>query len=210
MKFPFLIFALAFLSSLCFGETPQTASPPLVTDSFEREELGKGWTTQTGSWEIVDGALRGTEIKADKHSAAARRVVETKDAVYTLRFRLSEGARGFHFGFDPKRGSLDKKGHLFSVIVDTKGWKILKHVDKNRREEDPNEILATDPHAFEPGKWYDLHLTTIGTSVTAKISGLEPLQAEHPTFSVPKPTLVFRVIGDAVDIDDIQVSAIEP
>ncbi|MCG8602388.1 MAG: hypothetical protein MI807_19745 [Verrucomicrobiales bacterium] len=199
-----------FLTALSFAEKPETETPPLIEDSFDREELGKGWTTQTGEWKIVDGALRGKEIKADKHSAAARRVVETKDAVYQLRFRLSEGSKGFHFGFDPKRGSLDKKGHLFSVIVTPASWRILKHVDKNRREEDPNEILATASQTFEPGTWYSLTVVTKGTKVDAMIEGIAPLTSEHPTFGVPKPTLVFRVIGDAVDVDDITVSAIKP
>lgn len=204
--------ALASLGfvSLCFSADPPANSEQVIDDNFEREGLGKGWTVQTGSWTIRDGALHGSEIPADKHSAAARRVIETGDAVYELRFRLSEGAKGFHFGFDPKRGTLDKKGHLFSVMVDPNGWKILKHVDKAKPKEDPNEILAKATHSFQPGEWYSLRVTTWSTTVKAAIEGLEPLSANHPTFAVPKPTLVFRVIGDGVDIDDLKVWSAKP
>lgn len=193
----------ACIPAVCAAPSGQ----PLVEDNFERAELGKGWSVQTGSWKIEDGVLHGAEIPADHHSAAARRTVQTSDATYKLKFRLTEGAKGFHFGFDPARGELKKRGHLFSVIVMPSGWKILKHVDKDRPKEDPNEILANTPHKFEPGKWYSLEVVTSGTHVKASIEGIEPLEADHPSFGVKKPTLVFRAIGDGVEVDDISVSS---
>ncbi|MDF1860896.1 MAG: hypothetical protein P1U87_11830 [Verrucomicrobiales bacterium] len=199
--------ALASLGmvSLCFSADPPAGAEQVIDDNFERKDLGKGWAVQTGSWAIRDGVLHGSEIPADKHSAAARRVIETEDATYQLRFRMREGAKSFHFGFDPKRGTLDKKGHLFSVIINPDGWRILKHIDKAKPKEDPNEILAKATHTFQTGEWYSLRVTTQSTAVKAVIEGLEPLSANHPSFGVPKPTLVFRVIGDGVDIDDLRV-----
>ena len=63
------------------GERPAN-SEVAVEDSFDRKELGKGWNSTTGEWKIVDGVLRGREIASEKHSAATRRIVETKNAVY--------------------------------------------------------------------------------------------------------------------------------
>jgi hypothetical protein len=176
-----------------------------VEDSFDREELGKGWNSTTGDWKIVDGVLRGSEIPSEKHSAATRRVLATENAVYQMRFRLINEAKTFHFGFDPKRGSLEKRGHLFSVVVTPKKWSILKHVDKDRPKEDPNETLIEEVTDFETGKWYSLRVTTWETHVTAAIEGKESLKASHPTFGVPKPTLVFRCLGDGIEIDDLKV-----
>lgn len=207
---PILPAAIACLALICKASLESANAEDgktLVEDSFERSEPGKGWSIQTGSWEIRDGALHGAEIPADHHSAAARRAVQTSDATYKMKFRLTEGAKGFHFGFDPARGELKKRGHLFSVIVSPQGWRILKHVDKDRPKEDPNEILAKAADTFEPGKWYSLEVVTSGTKVTATIEGFEPLTAEHPTFGVKKPALVFRVIGDGADVDDIVVRA---
>lgn len=175
-----------------------------LADSFDRMELGKGWNSTTGNWKIVDGVLRAREIKEEKHSAATRRVLVTQRAVYQLKFRLINEAKSFHFGFDPARGELKKKGHLFSVIVTPTSWEIMKHVDKNRREESPNETLAQQDATFELGKWYTMRVTTRGIHVTAKIGDRE-LKAAHPTFGVKKPTLVFRCLGDGVEIDDIKV-----
>jgi hypothetical protein len=90
------------------------------------------------------------------------------------------------------------------VIITPDSWEILKHIDKNRREEDPNEKLAEEKTKFEIGKWYTLRVTTWETSVTVKIDDRE-LKASHKTFGVKKPTLVFRCLGDGVEIDDIKV-----
>lgn len=196
---------------ICVATTSLTAADALpvnsdiaLEDSFDRVELGKGWNSTTGEWKIVDGVLTGREITEEKHSAATRKTLVTQNAVYQLRFRLTKSCKSFHFGFDPARGELDKKGHLFSVIVTPESWEILKHVDKNRREEDPNEKLAESRTKFEVDKWHTLRVTTWGTHVTAKVDGRE-LEATHPTFGVKKPTLVFRCLGDGVEIDDIKV-----
>lgn len=178
----------------------------ILEEDFERKELGKGWTIQNGSWTIEDGVLAALELKEDNHAASARRVLVTHDATYQLRFQLEEGTRIFHFGFDPKRGSLDKKGHLFSIVVTPGGWKLLKHLDKNNPKADPNEVLASSDHAFSPGVWHTLRVTTSGTEVTAKIDDLPELAGSHPSFDVPKPTLVFRTAGTGgAKVDDIKV-----
>ena len=187
------------------GFEPPADSVALVEEDFEEEGLPRGWAVQTGDWLVADGVLKGSEIAADNHAAAARRVVITGDAVYQLKFRLVEGSKGFHFGFDPIPGSLDKKGHLFSVIITPANWQILKHIDKAKPKEDPNEVLAKADQTFEIGKWYHLRVTTWANTVKAMIDGVEPLAGQHPTFSVEKPTLVFRALGSGVEIDELRV-----
>ena len=198
-------FALLFAVGQIQADEPPANSSLAYEDTFDRTELGKGWNPTAGEWKIVDGVLQGKELKAEKHAAANRKVLPTQNAVYALKFRFTGDAKAMHFGFDPAKGELKKKGHLFSVIVTPKSWQIMKHVDKDRREEDPNEVLTEQKTEFEVGKWYDLRVTTWETFVTAKIEGKEPLKASHPTFGVKKPTLVFRCLGDGVEIDDIKV-----
>lgn len=193
------------LSTISFASDPPANSVVAVDDSFERPELGDDWHINTGQWRIIDGVLKAKEVTEDKHSAAARRIVETQNAVYEMKFRLTGDAKAFHFGFDPARGELDKKGHLFSVIVTPVSWKILKHVDKSRPKDDPNEVLAIEKTSFVKDMWYTLRVTTWGNYVTARIDGMTTLKAEHPTFGVKKPTLVFRCVGDGIEIDDLKV-----
>ncbi|MFT5028078.1 MAG: hypothetical protein ACI9VS_000498 [Candidatus Binatia bacterium] len=195
------------LTLFCATGTVLVAAEPktLLTDNFNRAELGKGWHVNTGEWKIVDGVLCVKEIKADKHSAAARRAIVTQDAVYEFRFRFVGEGKGFHFGFDPAKGELKKKGHLFSVIVTPDSWRLMKHVDKAKPKEDPNKVLATAKATFKKGEWYSLCVESKGDNVTASIKGVGELKGSHPTFHVKKPTLVFRCLGDGVEIDDIRV-----
>tara|TARA_R110002049_G_scaffold4601_6_gene32870 strand:+ start:56048 stop:56689 length:642 start_codon:yes stop_codon:yes gene_type:complete len=210
MRIATAVAALALLSSGASADEGPANSRLALEESFDRDELGKGWNSTTGQWKIVDGVLRGSEIAEEKHAAATRRVLVTENAVYQMKFRLIDGAKMFHFGFDPARGELDKKGHLFSVIITPTSWSVMKHVDKNRREEDPNETLAESETEFNVGQWYTLKVTTWENTVTARVEGKEPLKVSHPTFGVKKPTLVFRCGGNGVEIDDIKVWTQKP
>lgn len=187
------------------GTDDAPANSTLVCHETFDQPLDKKWHVNTGDWQVQEGALVAREKAADQHAAAARRVLETGNAVYELNFQLQEGAKAFHFGFDPKRGTLNKKGHLFSVIITPQSWKILKHVDKARPKDDPNETLATQKRTFATGQWYRLRVTTWGPYVTAKIDDGTALKASHPSFTVRKPTLVFRCAGAGVEVDDLRV-----
>jgi hypothetical protein len=179
-------------------------------DDVPNGELPKGWVAQFGDWQVQDGVLIAKQVPADNHGAAARAVLPMQDGEFRMKFRLQEGAGAFHFGFDPAKGELDKKGHLFSVVVTPGKWSILKHVDKNQPKEDPNEVLAVAEHRFEIGTWYELVLTKQGDVAKASIEGVGALEATHPTFHVKTPTLVFRSIGKgAVEVDEVAVTAIE-
>ncbi|QDV84087.1 hypothetical protein [Planctomycetes bacterium TBK1r] len=206
---------LAALLAIAIGPTEllHAAEPPfdvapqnsdLVVDQTFDGPLGDKWHINTGSWTVADGVLQAKELPADKHAAAARYTVQTDNAVYQLGFKISDGTKAFHFGFDPAKGELDKKGHLFSVIVSPTGWRIMKHVDKNRPQEDPNEVLASSDTAVETDRWHRMRVTTWGPYVTATLDQTQ-LKASHPTFGVKKPTLVFRCAGDGVQIDDVKV-----
>lgn len=209
MKSLIAILALTFGFACADEHSFSEKGKELFANDFSSSET-KGWNSQFGEWKISDGVLRARQVAADNHAAAARQVLATQDAIYSLRFRLVDKCRGFHFGFDPKRGTLKKKGHLFSVIVTPAMAKLMKHVDKNNREGDPNEDLDKQAHKFEAGKWYQMIVEKNGNNVLAKIQaeGAEEsiaLKASHPTFHVPAPTLVFRCIGDGVEVDDVKV-----
>lgn len=191
---------------LCGSMTLAANGADIASDDFNRAELGKKWHINNGEWKIVDGSLHIKELQADKHAASGRWLVPSQNAVYSLRFRLEDNCKAFHVGFDPARGELKKKGHLYSVIITPTTWRIMKHVDKANRKKDPNEVLATAPATFKKGRWYTLKISGNGNDVTANIDNIGELKASHPTFHVKKPTLVFRCVGDGAHIDDVTIS----
>ncbi|MDF1812462.1 MAG: hypothetical protein P1V20_09610 [Verrucomicrobiales bacterium] len=192
---------ILFLTAALQAET----GAPIIEEKFESPELGQKWHINYGSWTIEDGILKTKQRKADNHAAAARFSVATGDAVYSIRFRFTEAGEAFHLGFDPAKGELQKKGHLFSIIIKPDSWSIMKHLDKNKPKDDPNEIIAEANTDFKKGTWYSLQVTTTGNSVLAEIDGKKSLQGSHATFAVKKPTVVLRTIGDGVDLDDLKV-----
>lgn len=185
--------------------------PPTFEETFDAPALVKGWLVQYGEWQPVAGVLRGRELAADKHAAAARRVLPMQDGRFSLRFRFTgPKPEAFHFGFDPAPGQLPKRGHLFSVIVTPQGAKLMKHVDKNKPKEDPNVVLATADATIAPEVWHTLIVEKVGNSVKASLAAESgsvqlSLASTHPTFHVKTPTLVFRCLGDGVEVDDIRV-----
>jgi len=207
-KCAILLVALVLSAEATLADDAPANSVVALNDSFGRTELGTEWKVNTGEWKIADGVLKAREIPADKHSAAARRVLPTQNAIYEIRFRFVGESKAFHFGFDPARGELKKKGHLFSVIVTPSSWRVLKHVDKARPKEVPNKTLAEQKTSFKRGCWFTLRVTTWDKYVTAQIKGIdekESFKVSHPTFGVKKPTLVFRCLGDGIEIDSVKV-----
>jgi hypothetical protein len=210
MRSFFTILALAFFASTALAAEP-VPGDLLLDEIFDGDTLVKGWLVQTGEWKPAGGVLRGKELEADNHAAAARRLLPMQDGTFELRFRLTgPSPRGFHFGFDPAPGELKKRGHLFSIVVSPTGAKLLKHIDKDRPKEDPNETLANSDTAIAKDVWHTLRLEKKGDSVKASIvaeggATSISLAATHPTFHVKTPTLVFRCLGDGVEVDDVKV-----
>jgi len=62
-------------------------SQRLVSDDFT-QSIGKGWKAAKGKWEIVDGALKGTELAADMHGAAPRHPLPAQNVIIRYSFKL--------------------------------------------------------------------------------------------------------------------------
>lgn len=196
--------ALLLCSSL-IADTPPANSEQIVDQNFESPGLDEKWHFNNGEWHVADGVLKIRELAEDNHIASARYRSSTRNAVYQLRFRLSGDVKAFHVGFDPAPGELDKKGHLFSIVITPQSWKLLKHLDKARPQEDPNEVLASESREIVKGEWHTLQIMTWGNFVTARLNDGEPLKGSHRTFGVLKPTVVFRCAGDGAEVDDLKV-----
>ncbi len=178
----------------------------LLEEKFDGKELPKSWSRNTGKLTIADGVLKASEVAADMHAAAFRRLLPLQDAAVLVKFRF-EGAKIFHLGFDPAPGELKKRGHLFSVIVTPTGWSITEHNDK-ADPKSTNKTLAKAATTFEKGRWYELLLEVKGDDALAQIAGMEPLHATSKDFHVKKPGLVFRTGGkdaDEVHVDEVRV-----
>lgn len=198
------------LNSLHAGEAPEpklgTKGKLLLEEKFSGADVPKGWTVNTGKLRVSEGVLHGSQLKADNHIGAFRYHLPLQDAAIQIDFRF-DGARIFNLGFDPAKGELKKKGHLYSVMVSQNSWWITEHNDK-ANPESKSKVHVKAKADFEKGKWYTLLLEAKGNDVLVQIPGMESLKTSAPDFHVKKPGLVFRMGGkddDEVCFDNVKV-----
>ncbi len=198
--------SLLFATLLLLVARPALAAEPIVA-RFEESKRPEKWSVNFGHWEPKDGVLVCRQLDKDNHPAASRWQIPLKDAVIKLRLKF-DGATGFHLGFDPAPGELKKQGHLYSLVVTPTQAQLKKHKDK-ADEAAKDKTLATASLNAAAGEWLDVELRTEGEKVTAMVGKSAKLEASDPSFSVAKPTVVFRVMGGDVQLDDVQVTVLK-
>lgn len=201
---PLLLLCFTLLA-LATMRTSDAADPILAR--FDETKRPEKWTVNFGHWEPKDGVLVCRQLDKDNHAAASRWQIPLKDAVIKLRLKF-DGATGFHLGFDPAPGELKKQGHLYSLVVTPTQAQLKKHKDK-ADDASKDQTLATASLDAVSGEWLDIELRTEGEKVMATVGKSAKLEASDPTFSVAKPTVVFRVMGSDVQLDDVQVTVLK-
>lgn len=182
----------------------------LLSEKFEGNDIPKGWTINTGAMKIQEGALRLSELAADKHIGAYRKALPLQNMAIQLDI-MFDGAKTFNLGFDPAPGELKKKGHLYAISIANGAWSIVENNDKSNPES-KSIAHAKGNVKLESGKWYTLLLENKGEEVVATIAGQGSLKARASDFKAKKPGLVFRAGGPdtaGVLIDNLQVHELE-
>ncbi|MCA8988105.1 MAG: hypothetical protein KDA78_10710 [Planctomycetaceae bacterium] len=173
---------------------------------FDGPQRPEKWGVNFGHWEPEEGVLVCRQLEKDNHAAASRWQIPLTDAVISCRVKF-EGASFFHIGFDPAPKTLDKKGHLYSLVLTPTGATIKKHRDK-ADEKSQDATLATVKFAKPLTDWQEIQLKLDGNSVQVLIetpNGKHTMTATDDTFGVKKPAVVFRVGGGDLKLDDVQI-----
>jgi hypothetical protein len=194
---------LLLTASMNAAELSANKGELLIEENFENSD-SKAFTKSIGQWTIANGVLKGTEVASDNHPAAGRLNQATQDAIFEFKFRTTGTAKSFNCGFDPAKGELDKKGHLWSLSVTPTSWSISKAPDKAKPKEDPAKVLAKEDRSFDLSQWQTVKIICLGDKVSVTI-GDATLNAEHETFHVKKPTLIFRCKGDSIEVDEVKI-----
>lgn len=176
------------------------------TENFEGDKRPGNWNVNNGHWEPANGMLVCRELEKDMHAASSRWMIPNQDCVIEAKLKFA-GAKFFHIGFDPARGELKKKGHLYSLVLTPQKASIMKHKDK-ADPKSKNEVLGTANLPEVKDGWYHIRLETSGTTVMARVelgSSKVEMKVEDDTFGVKKPGIVFRTGGGDVHLDTIAV-----
>lgn len=200
-------FTIALLPLLAAAEPAAVPSPPktlmnapgklLLADDLTGP-LGPAWKAAKGRWEAANGGVRGSELKADRHGAVARRAVAMTDVVVELTFRL-DGAKQTSLSFNAE------KGHVCRVLVRPTGVTVQKDDQDGRAGPDRGAPLATREVAVKPGVWHTLVVELRGPDILATLDGTHAAYGAHPAIDKPKANLGLTVAGESVSFKGLRV-----
>jgi nicotinamidase-related amidase len=141
--------------------TLMTVRGKLLFQSKLDQSLTADWKTAKGRWEVVDGAIRGSELPADKHAAVTRHAVQFRNAVIAYSFKL-DGARATSLSLN------DSKGHVCRVLITPRSFSVRKD-DHDHDGPDKAVVFQTRTIVVEPGRWHTLTVELLGSEMLARL-----------------------------------------
>lgn len=168
-----------------------------MSDDFSSPKgLANPWLMPKGKWEVKDGVLLGSEIKADKHAAVLHYQKKNHNLIVQFDFEL-KGAQFLHLSFN------HAKGHLWRLVITEKGMRLQKDKDK-KNPKSKSEFVGESLFAIKQGERHSVTVEIIGSQVAVQMDGNMILKGTNPTFDAEKPNIRFIVRGESVLIDNVK------
>ncbi|MEN6496331.1 MAG: hypothetical protein ABFD16_18765 [Thermoguttaceae bacterium] len=210
----------------------------LFSDDFQGAAPAKVWHKVVATFEVENGALKGTqtrdktipaangkpEVKA--HAAVHGLAIPTKDSIVECRIRF-DGATMIDVEFDDRSYKGSHYGHLCRAQVRLTGVTIIDERDGGMRNDiremrnDPSKKAevtkllvgrqVTYPAKLEAGKWYALVVETAGDEMRVTLDGKPAAYLKSSGIGHPtKSKIELGVAGKDGWFDDIKVWNAEP
>ena len=202
--------AALLLAGRLVAKDGATKPGPLMTELAESlvnepfvAVLPKAWRGAMGTWVCEGGALRGTEVAANKHQAAIRRPLAFTNAIITSSFRL-DGARQIRLSVN------DAKEHVCRVLINPKRF-IVQKDEHDHDSPDKAVIFARVPMILAPGEWHTAVVESVGAEMVAQIDGAAKVGfGAEALLHRPKANLGFTIAGSPAEFRDVTVGALKP
>jgi hypothetical protein len=195
------------------------AAPLILTDDFNRAELGAAWRVLHPECVIADGALRVSQVK--EHSAVGMVKVGARDVTVEFRFRLG-GATSVNAVFNDSNFKEGHGGHLARVSLSPRQVFLADDKERLRRDieemrKDPKRKAEADklvagrsmsfPMRLDPSRWYALTMSIVGEELSVSLDGrpvgsLKSSGIAHPM----KSDFYFSVSGRDARFDDLRIT----
>ncbi len=165
--------------------------------SDDLNKVTKDWRSAKGKWEIVDGALKGSELKADMHGAVTRHLMAFQDVVVQYEVKLA-GCRQTTFSVN------DDKEHLCRVLINKDGF-IVQKDDHDHDGPDKAVIFGKHSTAIKPGEWHTVLIEIRGNEMLASLDGQSVEFGAHDLIGSKKANFGFTVAGESVFFKNLRV-----
>jgi hypothetical protein len=184
-------------SSSALPATRMTERGKLVfSDDFAAKPAAP-WKAGKGKWEVVDGALRGAELKADMHGATLRRDVPFQNAVIQYSFKL-DGTKQTTLSIN------GTKGHLCRCLINTTGFTIQKD-SSDHGATNKAEVLEKKAVAIKPGVWHTIVVELQGKEMLACLDGEQVAFGANDALEKPKGNIGLTVGGESASFKDFKM-----
>ena len=164
-------------------------------------DLTSGWRLKPGKWEFVVGAMRGTQLKEDNHSAGASFAVPFTDAVVQVDVQLN-GAKQTILRVN------DRNEHICRVIVNPRGFSAQKD---DHDHEGPDEAVPFGEIAWPiaHGEWKTVLLELRGDEMVATVDG-HSIAGKHPLLAAEKANIGLIVTGTSANFRNLRIWEAKP
>jgi hypothetical protein len=168
----------------------------LLSDDLDKP-LAKPWTVAKGKWENDGGAVRVSELAADKHGAVARHPLATRNFVAQYSIKL-DGAKATSFSVN------DAKGHCCRVSISPTSLAVQKDShDHNKEDKQLRLDVRTAPIAL--GEWHTVVIEVLGPEIVASLDGDRVALGSHESLDVDKTNFGLTVAGETVSYKNLRV-----
>jgi len=154
------------------------------------------WKAAKGKWELIEGALRGSEIAEDKHGAVTRLPNKLQDFVIEYEFKF-EGARSTSLSINAT------KDHMARIMITPASVTIQKD-DNDHEGPDKAAVFARFPTVLSVGTWHKVRLEMVGDSMLGKVDDLVAW-GSNDLFKSAKTAPGFTVGGQSVDFRNLTI-----
>lgn len=161
------------------------------------QPLGKEWRTAKGRWEIVDGVLKGSELKADMHGAVTRHAMPFQNVIIQYSFKL-DGARVTSLSIN------DAKGHCCRLTINATGITVQKD-SHDHNKTDKSQVLEKREVPIKSGEWHTVVLEIQGKEMLARLDNEVVAFGAHDALDVSKANFGFTVAGESVSFKNLSV-----
>lgn len=171
----------------------------LMSEDFSSGTLSKEWQAAKGKWEIVEGALRGTELAADNHPGVLGHALKCHNIIAQFSVKFEGTGKSTALSFN------DSHGHVCRATINVTGFTVNKD-SRDHNKTDKPALLGAHKIAIKPGEWHTMLVEIYGKDMVAQLDG-----AEHVAFGandgvdVDKTTIRFPASGDSIFIKNLRV-----
>ncbi len=196
---PMLFVGLMLATAIADDGKPRLCikGQPVFEDSFAAAEVSPNWTAAKGDWKIVDGALQGTELKADKHAASIRTDVDLPDNLVMQFDFMFDGGSTIHCSFNGQ-------GHICRATITPDGY-VLKGEKVKKDPEDKAVTVGQVQQKFSKGQWYTMKIEIAGEDFVAQVNDGPVAFGSHPKIAREKNNFGFPMAGASSKIDNIKI-----